>query len=234
MGAMTRILLIERDAARRRGLRDDLARFDLLEVAELADLDSCRHTVIGGLAAIVANADMFAGPLTTLAGQLPVLLVAETPSIPQAVDCMRRGAADYLPMPLQSGALSAAVLRVGASDPPQRNAPPLRIGNSSPMRDLSARIAAAGAADSSALIQGESGSGKALAGPPPAETAAPSGSLESFFVSFVLENQHRFTETELASKLGISRKSLWERRQRLNIPRRRTRKRGVRQEQGGS
>ena len=30
------------------------------------------------------------------------------------------------------------------------------------------------------------------------------------------------TETELANKLGISRKSLWERRQRLNIPRKRT------------
>jgi biotin operon repressor len=28
------------------------------------------------------------------------------------------------------------------------------------------------------------------------------------------------SETELAQKLGISRKSLWERRQRLGIPRR--------------
>ncbi len=58
---------------------------------------------------------------------------------------------------------------------------------------------------------------------------ATSGSLEDFFVRFVLANQDQFTETELASQLGISRKSLWERRQRLNIPRRRTRKRGPRQ-----
>ena len=29
------------------------------------------------------------------------------------------------------------------------------------------------------------------------------------------------SETELAQKLGISRKTLWERRQRLGIPRRR-------------
>ena len=57
---------------------------------------------------------------------------------------------------------------------------------------------------------------------------ATSGSLESFFLRFVLDNQDRFTETELATQLGISRKSLWERRQRLNIPRRRTRKRGPR------
>ena len=32
----------------------------------------------------------------------------------------------------------------------------------------------------------------------------------------------------VAEKLGISRKSLWERRQRLNIPRKKTRKRGPR------
>jgi two-component system response regulator HydG len=30
------------------------------------------------------------------------------------------------------------------------------------------------------------------------------------------------TETELARKLGISRKCLWERRQRLGIPRRKS------------
>ncbi len=48
-------------------------------------------------------------------------------------------------------------------------------------------------------------------------------SLENYFVNFVLEHQNAFTETELASKLGISRKSLWERRQRLNIPRKRHR-----------
>jgi DNA-binding NtrC family response regulator len=36
--------------------------------------------------------------------------------------------------------------------------------------------------------------------------------------------------TELAERLGISRKSLWERRQRLNIPRKKTRKRGPRRD----
>jgi two-component system, NtrC family, response regulator HydG len=53
-------------------------------------------------------------------------------------------------------------------------------------------------------------------------------SLEGYFVKFVLDHQDELTETELAAKLGISRKSLWERRQRLNIPRRRTRRRGTR------
>ena len=55
-------------------------------------------------------------------------------------------------------------------------------------------------------------------------------SLEDYFVRFVLEHQDQFTETELAEKLGISRKSLWERRQRLNIPRRKTKKRGPRRD----
>ena len=44
-------------------------------------------------------------------------------------------------------------------------------------------------------------------------------SLEDYFTRFVIENQDSMTETELAQKLGISRKCLWERRQRLGIPR---------------
>jgi len=47
-------------------------------------------------------------------------------------------------------------------------------------------------------------------------------SLEDYFQHFVLENQDRMSETDLAQKLGISRKSLWERRQRLGIPRKKT------------
>ncbi|MBT2297979.1 sigma-54-dependent transcriptional regulator [Pseudomonas fluorescens] len=47
-------------------------------------------------------------------------------------------------------------------------------------------------------------------------------SLEDYFQHFVLEHQDHMTETELARKLGVSRKCLWERRQRLGIPRRKT------------
>ena len=53
-------------------------------------------------------------------------------------------------------------------------------------------------------------------------------SLEDYFVRFVLEHEDHMTETEIAQRLGISRKSLWERRQRLDIPRKRTRNRGPR------
>jgi DNA-binding NtrC family response regulator len=44
-------------------------------------------------------------------------------------------------------------------------------------------------------------------------------SLEEYFRRFVLEHQEHMTETELAQRLGISRKALWERRQRFGIPR---------------
>jgi DNA-binding NtrC family response regulator len=43
-------------------------------------------------------------------------------------------------------------------------------------------------------------------------------SLDDYFVSFVKKYQASYNETELARMLGISRKNLWEKRQRLEIP----------------
>ena len=44
-------------------------------------------------------------------------------------------------------------------------------------------------------------------------------SLDDYFRHFVISNQSDMTATELAQRLGISRKSLWERRQRMDLPR---------------
>lgn len=44
-------------------------------------------------------------------------------------------------------------------------------------------------------------------------------SLDDYFRKFVLEHQEKLSETEISARLGISRKSLWERRKRLGIPR---------------
>ncbi len=44
-------------------------------------------------------------------------------------------------------------------------------------------------------------------------------SLEDYFRRFVLDHQESLNETQLAKKLGISRKSLWERRHKYGIPR---------------
>jgi len=84
----------------------------------------------------------------------------------------------------------------------------------------------------SLALGGQGGQGNPAPNPSlPTPQVAPSGqetdegaaSLEDYFVRFVRDNEGHMTETALAEKLGISRKSLWERRQRLGIPRRRGR-----------
>ena len=55
-----------------------------------------------------------------------------------------------------------------------------------------------------------------------AQRAAPEHdklSLDEYFIQFVRDNEAQMTETELAKHLGISRKTLWERRHRLGLPR---------------
>ncbi len=44
-------------------------------------------------------------------------------------------------------------------------------------------------------------------------------SLEQYVEHFLRSHQHQMTETEIAQNLGISRKCLWEKRQKLGIPR---------------
>jgi DNA-binding NtrC family response regulator len=66
----------------------------------------------------------------------------------------------------------------------------------------------------------------AIDGPRPAavpglegDEASGSGALTEYFRRFVLEHQGHLSETEIARRLGISRKALWEKRARLGIPR---------------
>jgi len=80
--------------------------------------------------------------------------------------------------------------------------------------------------DTAAIDLGEGtsslfGQVRTLAGNPPLMSSSSDQdlSLEDYFQRFVLEHQSSMSETELARKLGVSRKCLWERRQRLGIPR---------------
>ena len=59
----------------------------------------------------------------------------------------------------------------------------------------------------------------AAGNPEPPSRVAFDLSLDEYFRRCVLTNQGSFTETDLAKLLGISRKALWERRQRMNLPR---------------
>ena len=58
-------------------------------------------------------------------------------------------------------------------------------------------------------------------GEEPSEGAGPAEgeSLDDYFRRYVRRHEGSVTETELAKRLGISRKTLWERRQRLGVPR---------------
>ena len=53
----------------------------------------------------------------------------------------------------------------------------------------------------------------------PAQPNKAEHTLDDYFLKFVLENQHQMNETDLAKSLGVSRKCLWEKRQKLGIPR---------------
>lgn len=55
--------------------------------------------------------------------------------------------------------------------------------------------------------------------PAPRVAAQTNTSLEDYFRDFVLANQDTLSEKELAELLGISRKTLWQRRKKLGLPR---------------
>lgn len=54
----------------------------------------------------------------------------------------------------------------------------------------------------------------------PLSELSPDASIEQYLQHFILDHQEQMNETELAEKLGISRKTLWEKRQKLGLPRR--------------
>ena len=58
-----------------------------------------------------------------------------------------------------------------------------------------------------------------VSGPGTSTETAEKTSLDDYFRQFVLDNQRKMTETELARALGVSRKTLWQRRQKLGITR---------------
>jgi len=73
------------------------------------------------------------------------------------------------------------------------------------------------------LCDGERITSDLLAIKPDAQAGTDAGmsdSLDDYFCNFVRRHEQDLTETELARRLGISRKTLWERRQKLGIPRR--------------
>ena len=161
---MTRVLVIEQDDSSRRQLREEFERngFGVVEAsrADRATLGNAQPDIV------VANASLAAtsSNVVALAAPVPVVLLADAPSIPEAVECMRSGAADYLPRPIQPNALNAAVERAVASAdvPAGRSAFSPIIGQCDEMRELLDQVTSVAPTESSILILGESGTGKEL------------------------------------------------------------------------
>ena len=103
--------------------------------------------------------------LTEIASIVPTIVLAESGTIGAAVACIRRGAVDYLALPVDAPTLIAAIERASASTVIEQQHSlesfPM-IGSSAPMRTLKESIAKVAPTDSTVLILGQSGTGKEL------------------------------------------------------------------------
>jgi two-component system response regulator AtoC len=110
--------------------------------------------------------------LATLASRypgLPVLVVASTERLSEAVDLVRKGAADYLRKPIHTAELALALDRV-ASRLSADDVPPAAhsvdssgfVGTSAPLRQVLRLVERAAKSQATVLVRGETGSGKEL------------------------------------------------------------------------
>jgi DNA-binding NtrC family response regulator len=98
-----------------------------------------------------------------------IVVLGDAGSVQEAVDAIQKGATDYLPPPLDAGALLARVRRLLEQDAPGPAGPATLepgfmglVGTSSAARGLLARIEKISRYRTNVLLLGESGSGKEL------------------------------------------------------------------------
>jgi DNA-binding NtrC family response regulator len=95
---------------------------------------------------------------------VPLILLTASPSLERAVDAFRRGVADYLVKPVDTGRLRTLLGTRAAksrSDTRNEQAPPL-LGESPAMQTLREHVARVAPTEASVLLEGESGTGKEL------------------------------------------------------------------------
>jgi len=171
--AMTQVLIVEPDASVRAELRGILEN-NGFGVAEPSGTGIDAHVLesldYSAYPCIVASAEGCRErgiDVLSVCYDVPVILVAHEPDVACAVDAMKRGAKDYLTLPVDPDALAAAVERCIAEqrsrgiDMPTSHEFPM-VGDSAPMHALYERIRKVGPTDSTVLIRGESGTGKEL------------------------------------------------------------------------
>lgn len=151
--------------------------------------------------------------------KLPLVILSPNATVDRAVACMRAGATDFLPVTVAPGALLAVLRRaVGesllheqaerlrglAGARPNGDRPPARDGDSLLPADNRAGAEPPQRAPDGVLL-------------PPGLTLA---EVERLYIAATLEN-FEGDYSSLAIQLGISRKTLWEKRRRLALERRR-------------
>ena len=100
---------------------------------------------------------------------VPVILLTAHGLVPAAVEAMRAGALDFLLKPFDPDELSfvvgkamTATVRERQGPPPAHVDRPDLVGESTPMRELLARVRKAAAGTATVLVRGETGTGKEL------------------------------------------------------------------------
>mgnify|MGYP005675841133 FL=1 len=158
---MTRILLIDNDAARRALMAGELREHGF----DVAEHDQLNVESLNGAEAIAAVDWLVADQVASVSNVAPLILLAEDPQVKASVTALQAGAKDYLPLPASTSDLMAAIERATAYSvrKPVRVAEPVEmIGSSEIMNTLRQRIAKVGPTDSTVLILGQSGTGKEL------------------------------------------------------------------------
>lgn len=171
-----RILIIEDEDVIRQQLVKLLTRRGYL-IDEAGSVSDAERLGLGSYELIIADVRLPGVQGTEIierAAPTPVLIMSSYGSIRSAVECMRRGAADYVAKPFEHEELILTVERVLQKSLAERQAAALKstvardypitgiIGECAAMQDVAQRIHRVAAAEVTVLIHGESGTGKEL------------------------------------------------------------------------
>lgn len=168
---MTRVLLVDDDAPLRLALGKALARKGL-EVVDVASgeaaLEPLKTGALGGVAVDVCVLDLRMPGLSglevlrrTMGRRVPVVVLTGHGTVPDAVEAMRLGAANFMQKPVDADEL-APVLKQAERVEPAAIADAM-LGASSPVMALLDKLNRVAETDDPVLFVGEHGSGKEIA-----------------------------------------------------------------------
>jgi DNA-binding NtrC family response regulator len=194
---MYKILIVEDEEIIRNALKKLLQKHDY-DVAEAGSIEQARQYRFRDFDLIISDQRLPGGQgtdLIALAPHTPVLIMTSYASMRSAVDAMKLGAVDYIAKPFDHKEMIETVSRILSTG----SSPQARVTDVPQLPTITTPTPLA-VTDTTA-------------------TPATDKSLDDYFIEFVQAHETTLSETAIAEKLGISRKNLWERRQKLGIPR---------------